>query len=96
MRAKHCKYAHLNILTVFEAITLIVLSIIYPEQKIKNKPTLCKLLEVGKPFKMISINYSRPLNFKNLNKQLFVEVVFNFYGKLSRYLILTSIYFTDP
>lgn len=75
MKKKMCFYSKL--LYVHEAITLITLSLIYPN-KIPNKPTICGLDETGKPCKNdVKIDYEKPLTYDGLESILF-EVFFFF------------------
>lgn len=74
-----CKYMHVKFLNVSEAIVLIILSLIYPNQSTYYEPTLCNLFnQPGKNFKRIYINHEQPLTFNNLRHMLFnnVKVVF--------------------
>lgn len=73
MKKKMCFFS--DMLYVHEAITLITLSLIYPN-KIPNKPTICGLDATGKPCKNdIKIDYGKPLAYDNLESILF-EVIF--------------------
>jgi len=62
-------------LSVHEAITLITLSLIYPE-KLENKPTIFSL-KSPTTSKKIEIDYNQPLTFAYLESILF-KVIFYF------------------
>lgn len=69
LKNTNCKCTHL--LKVQEAITLITLSLIYPD-KLPNKPTICSMDESGKQcYKEIEIDYNESLTFSSLNSILF-------------------------
>jgi len=61
-------------LYVHEAITLITLSLIYPE-KLENKPTVFGLNSTSATSKEIEIDYNQPLTFAYLESILF-KVIF--------------------
>ncbi|VVC28670.1 Hypothetical protein CINCED_3A009897 [Cinara cedri] len=68
MKTKKCFYT--NLLGVDEAITLIILSLIYPET-LENKPTIFALKE--KSLSKIEIDYNQSLTFSNLESVLYKE-----------------------
>uniref|UniRef100_A0A2H8U049 SS-A/Ro ribonucleoprotein n=1 Tax=Melanaphis sacchari TaxID=742174 RepID=A0A2H8U049_9HEMI len=68
MKQKMC--ACLQMLSVHEAITLITLSLIYPE-KLENKPTVYGLNSNSSTSKEIEIDYNQPLTFAYLESILF-------------------------
>ncbi|VVC29540.1 TROVE domain [Cinara cedri] len=68
MKLKQCEYS--NLITVHEAITLIILSLIYPNGH--NKPTLRGLNEKNlQCINNMKIDYSKPLTFANVESALF-------------------------
>jgi len=68
---------HVKFLKVFEAVTLIIQSITYPNIiKANNKPTICALTPYK--FKMIDVDYELALSTKSLEKYLFKEVNYLF------------------
>jgi len=63
-----------RLISVHEAITLIILSLIYPE-KLENKPTVYGL---NTDINSIKIDYNQPLTFSSLESILFkVTIYFN-------------------
>jgi len=69
MKEKNCLYTHM--LMVHEAITLITLSLIYPE-KVSNKPCIRSLNESAMLCdNVIEIDYNQPLTFTSLESILF-------------------------
>lgn len=72
MKEKMCSYSRM--LYVHEAITLITLSLIYPE-KLENKPTVFGLNSTSATSKEIEIDYNQPLTFAYLESILF-KVIF--------------------
>lgn len=67
-----------SLLTVQEAIILIVMSLIYPE-KSKKRPTICGLQEPSKTFSnKVEVDYKRDINFPNLKSDLY-KVKFYFF-----------------
>lgn len=68
MKEKMCTYSRM--LYVHEAITLITLSLIYPE-KLENKPTVFGLNSTSATSKEIEIDYNQPLTFAYLESILF-------------------------
>jgi len=71
IKKKKCACTHL--LNVDEAITLLILSFIYPE-KLTNKPTILALKNTDKQCKTeLTIDYSQPLTFAYLQSILFEE-----------------------
>lgn len=94
MKTKNCAYTKL--LSVHEAITLIILSLIYPETK-KNKPTICALKK-GSHLN-IEIDYNQSLTFSYLESVLFkvnicfhLKYIYCMYTFINYFLIITSIY----
>lgn len=72
MKKANCYYT--DLLKVHEAITLIILSLIYPEP-IENKPTIIGLKGYGKQWSNeIKMNYANPLNYNNLEAVLFAVI----------------------
>lgn len=74
MKNSMCAYSRL--ISVHEAITLITLSLIYPE-KLENKPTVFGLNSEVNSSKEIEIDYNQPLTFSSLESILF-KVIFYF------------------
>jgi len=75
-------------LYVHEAITLITLSLIYPE-KLENKPTVFGLNTTSATSKEIKIDYNQPLTFAYLESILFkVFFYFNIYFKTNSPLLI--------
>lgn len=73
MKKKNCFFTKL--LSVHEAMSLIILSLIYPET-LDNKPTIYALNE--KSHLIIDINYSEPLTFSSVESALFnVSIYFH-------------------
>lgn len=69
MRLKQCEYS--NLVTVHEAITLIILSLIYPNVY-NNKPTLRGLNEKQLLcINQMKIDYSKHLTFSTVESALF-------------------------
>lgn len=75
-----------RLVSVHEAITLIILSLIYPE-KLENKPTVYGLNSDFNTSKEIEIDYNQPLTFSYLEPILF-KVIFYFNIKLKLIIIL--------
>ncbi|XP_060847363.1 uncharacterized protein LOC132926954 [Rhopalosiphum padi] len=72
MNTINCYYMHVKFLKVFEAVTLIIQSITYPNIiKANNKPTICALTPYK--FKMIDVDYELALSTESLEKYLFKE-----------------------
>lgn len=69
----------MNLVNIHEAITLIILSLIYPE-KLVNKPTIRSLDDTEKLWDDIEIDYSQPLSVASLNSVLF-KVIFSYMCK---------------
>lgn len=74
MKTSMCAYSRL--ISVHEAITLITLSLIYPE-KLENKPTIFGLNSDINSSKKIEIDYNQPLTFSSLESILFKVIYFN-------------------
>lgn len=75
LKNTNCKCTHL--LKVEEAITLLTLSLIYPD-KLPNKPTICSMDESGKQgYKEVEIDYNQSLTFDNVNSILFKVIFFH-------------------
>lgn len=72
MKKSMCECTRL--LSVHEAITLITLSLIYPE-KLENKPTIYGLDSTVTTCKEIKIDYTQPLTFASLESVLY-KVIF--------------------
>jgi len=72
---------------VHEAITLIILSLIYPE-KLENKPTVYGLNSDIDSSKEIKIDYNQPLTFSALESILFNVIYFNINNRPYNYIIL--------
>lgn len=86
MKEKMCSYSRM--LYVHEAITLITLSLIYPE-KLENKPTVFGLNSTSATSKEIEIDYNQPLTFAYLESILFkVIFYFNIYFKTNSSLLI--------
>jgi len=74
MKTSMCACSQL--ISVHEAITLIILSLIYPE-KLENKPTVYGLYYDINSSQEIEIDYNQPLTFSYLESILF-QVTFYF------------------
>jgi len=72
---KKLKCACSRLLNVHEAITLIILTLIYPE-KLENKPTVCGLNSNINACKEIEIDYNQPLTFAYLESILFKVILY--------------------
>ncbi|XP_025198859.1 uncharacterized protein LOC112597136 [Melanaphis sacchari] len=71
MNSLICNYKHTRFLKAVEAVTLIIQSIIYPNQlKANSIPTICALSNTDK-FKMIDIDYEKVLATSSLKNNLF-------------------------
>jgi len=85
--------ANSRLISVHEAITLITLSLIYPE-KLENKPTVYGLTSEINSSKEIEIDYNQPLTFSFLESILFkVIFYFSIYDKTYNYSILILMFF---
>lgn len=73
MKTKQCACTYL--LNVDEAITLLTMSLIYPN-KLPNKPTIRGLKEPDKQCNEIIIDYTQPLTFTYLQSILFEVMYF--------------------
>ncbi|XP_026819290.1 uncharacterized protein LOC113557950 [Rhopalosiphum maidis] len=67
----NCYYMHVKFLKVFEAITLIIQSIVYQNRlKVDNKPTICALSSSLK-FRTIYVDHEQALTVTSLENHLF-------------------------
>lgn len=87
LRMKTSMCACSRLISVHEAITLITLSLIYPE-KLENKPTVFGLNSDKNSSKKIEIDYSQPLTFSSLESILFKVIYFNINNRPYNYVIL--------
>lgn len=69
LKEKYCYFSHL--INVREAITLTILSLIYPENSQEDKPTVLGFDELKKGSYEVKIDYNKPLNFADLEYILY-------------------------
>jgi len=77
---------HVKFLKVFDAITMIIHSQIYPKQSKLKRPTICALNNSRELFKFVYIDYEQPLKVTSLQKVLFKKVKYSiFFHKIIQF-----------